>query len=443
MKRQIAIFLSALLLCLAFTGCKTESASQKRLWVVTDLGYEWSSGGERDLSEERAKVDFQAILDYFGGLPEDMEVELEILPVKDADLNARLTRIKTEILAGGGPDVFLLSCNDPVRSIWNQEKLFPNPEKAMYSGFFLPLDEYIENAEFMEWDKLTPVVMEAGRTEEGQMILPFCYNTYVILAEKSTLGEKTPDNWDEAVGGENPVYQKGYAWAASAAFPSVFPRIVDNRTEELSITKEELLHRVEQCLSCPEYGWEDEYPAVFSLIPEFDNGRGNVWEGDLEKTTFLPMRNTEGGYSAYVTYYGAVNRNTEFPQEAFTILDMFLSKPVLKRVPFGGVVGAREQGKGIYLFSNFRSIPVHEELYLGVENTVDRLFVSEETFEIFDGLRGEITDVYFPSDIERTIGEMYGDYYYSMDTWSEEDREGLEKLVSDTYDRVWMMLGES
>lgn len=433
--------LSALLLCLAVSGCQAETAQTKKLWVVTDLGYEWSLAGKLDLNQERADRDFQAILDYFGGLPEDMEVELEILPVKDEDLNARLTRLKTEILAGGGPDVFLLTCDDTGYSVLNQERLFPNPEKAMYAGFFLPLDEYIENARFMEWDKLTPVVMSAGRTEEGQMILPFCYDAGVMSMKKEFLGEKPPANWDEAVDGGNPVYQKGYAWLADWALAHVFPKVVDNRREELLISKEELLHRVNQVLSCPG-PWSDYPVEVSFLFPNSLNSDFDpVWETDLENTVFLPMRNTDGGYTAHITYYGAVNRNTEFPQEAFTVLDMFLSKQVLKREAFGGVVGDPRRDGGIYLFSNFGTVPVHEDLLLGRENSVEGVVCSEEAFRNFDSLRREITDVYFPSDIEKTVGETldacYIDYRYPK------SKEEVEKLVFEAYDRIWMMLGES
>ena len=443
MKKRIVILFLAFLLCFPCIGCSTEDTSQKKLWVVTDLGWRWSLAGEDELNEERAEVDFQAILNYFGGLPEDLEVELEVLPVNAADLNARLTRIKTEILAGGGPDVFLLTCDDPGGGGWTaQERLFPNPEKAMYAGFFLPLDEYIENAQFMEWDKLTPVVMEAGRTEEGQMIMPFNYNTAgVVVTKKEFLGEKVPKNWDEAVDGENPVYQKGYSWLALNGFPNVFPKVVDNKTEELLITKEELLHRVNQTLLCPNY--RSEYPAeITAFVPAGEGQDGyNLWETDLDNTVFLPMRNTEGGYTAYVTYYGAVNRNTDFPQEAFSILDMFLSKQVQKREIFGGTAGDLQRGRQIYLFSNTGYSPVHEELYLGAQNSVDTISASERAFENFDNLRKEITDVYFPSDIEKTIGEMYADCYYSYQ--EKGNSKDIEKLVSEAYDRIWMMSGES
>ena len=164
-------FLLCLALACVLSGCGQEEP--QKLWVLTDLDYWWTSGGEAPSGAEGAQQDFQEILAYFHRLPEDMEVELEVLPVEEDALNARLSRIRTEILAGGGPDVFLLSCDLPENLWMSQERLFPNVEHALYGDFFLPLDPHLEKAQFLEWEKLTPAVMEAGRTEEGQLFCPW------------------------------------------------------------------------------------------------------------------------------------------------------------------------------------------------------------------------------------------------------------------------------
>ena len=44
----------------------------------------------------------------------------------------------------------------------------------MKNHLSLPLDNYIENAKYMGWDKFLPVVMDAGRNDEGQQIIPLC-----------------------------------------------------------------------------------------------------------------------------------------------------------------------------------------------------------------------------------------------------------------------------
>lgn len=426
----------------------SSGASEKKvLRVVTDLNKNWSGGWDIPLNKERADYDFQAILDYFGGLPDGIEAELEVLPTDEVELNTRLTRMKTEILAGGGPDVFLLSCDWPTTHWVNQERLFPNPEKAMYSDFFLPLDEYIENARFMEWEKLTPVIMDAGRTEEGQLLLPFSYQCEIIQAMEHIPEEELPKNWDEAVTSDNLMFQKGYACAAGYAFSSVFPKVVDNRTGKLLITEEELLARVKQSLSCPYL--KSEVPAqAIDLFYSNMNSEGEEYsKEELENITFFPLRNTEGGVAAHIAYYGAVNRNTEYPQAAFDILDMFLSKQVQKRDFVGRTEGDPTDGRGhIYLFSNLHSVPVHEDLLMNSLNSADGFSMSPENFEIFCELRSQITTAYFPSVIDRAIGEMYDSCYDNDDgqfTYKVRSDEEVEKIVSDTYDKIGLMLGES
>ena len=64
---------------------------------------------------------------------------------------------------------------------------------------FLPLDSYIEKAQFMEWDKLTPVVMDAGRTEKGQFLLPMTYTVPAVAFRRSDV-EHTPSKdmkWED------------------------------------------------------------------------------------------------------------------------------------------------------------------------------------------------------------------------------------------------------
>ena len=62
--------------------------------------------------------------------------------------------------------------------------LFQNPEKVMYSGTFLPLDSYIQNAKYFNPEHYNPVIMEAGKTEEGQCLLPVTYDYRISYFEE-------------------------------------------------------------------------------------------------------------------------------------------------------------------------------------------------------------------------------------------------------------------
>lgn len=70
------------------------------------------------------------------------------LPRTGAERESQLTSIRTEVLAGKGPDIFICSC--PNFDYDNSKPLFLFPNQVMERRVFLPLDSYLENAEYME-----------------------------------------------------------------------------------------------------------------------------------------------------------------------------------------------------------------------------------------------------------------------------------------------------
>lgn len=94
----------------------------------------------------------------YGG-PEEMEVDY--IPKEGADRESMIKHLKTELMSGSGPDLFIVDAFDG--NFYNEKPMFPIPEQMIERRVFLPLDEYIEKAQFAQWDRLTPKVMEAGR----------------------------------------------------------------------------------------------------------------------------------------------------------------------------------------------------------------------------------------------------------------------------------------
>lgn len=97
---------------------------------------------------------------------------------------AEITQINTEILSGGGPDVFLMgvrltSCN-----------LFPDLQKAMRNGAFLEcgslLKAYGADCESTDY---WPGLMQAGRWQNGQYIVPLSFDVLTALADGTTLAK--------------------------------------------------------------------------------------------------------------------------------------------------------------------------------------------------------------------------------------------------------------
>ena len=175
-----------ILLCCVLTSCTQQKPAA--LHILLDV-----CGDSRSAAEAEAKMENFITNMAYSGIP--IEAEIEVMPVTGSDRKAALQRVRTEIASGKGPDVFILSAEP--RTV-NAEPLFGFPECAMDDGRFLVLDELIEKAQFMEWDKLTPAVMEAGRTEDGQMLLPLTYTFPVTVFRKGEAAlELSPDRSNE------------------------------------------------------------------------------------------------------------------------------------------------------------------------------------------------------------------------------------------------------
>lgn len=74
----------------------------------------------------------------------------------------------------------------------------------MINGVFLPLNDYIENAQLMEFEKLEPGVMSAGQYDGEQYILPLSYTmplTMYNADEVQDTASKTM-TWDQMFEGE-------------------------------------------------------------------------------------------------------------------------------------------------------------------------------------------------------------------------------------------------
>lgn len=360
-----------------------------------------------------AMYDFWSTLKNTGKLE---DVVIEYIPSPRGmsgdtqDVSARaaaIDRIRAEIMAGEGPDVFLMTYmvyHGPMGCEYDEtDILFKYPEKAMANGVFLPLDEYIENnTQFAEWDKFTKPVMDAGRNEEGQQIIPLTY-TFPLLCYPKSEWEHTPDKsltWNDLLSDpELSVYGKDLA-NCSESFVDFYTKeeldgilwhmryilgkYADYESEELLFTEEELLQRVNEILLLDR---KDRYTEVEGACERFAGIR--LAQREIDKpTTFLPLYSDDGGIVASIENFAAVNRNTDRPEDAFTVIDLLMSKHL-------------QQSSAIYtdLLYNKDSIPMHEELFQeSAPLATSNYFMTEENFEAFCTVREQLTGANFEAE---------------------------------------------
>ena len=369
-----------------------------------------------------------------GGLAEDwkkycggMEVEvIELSHNETADM--KNTEIRTEIMSGGGPDVFVLAC--PVSENENISYLFSNPEKVMESDLFLPLDEYMENAEYMKPEQWNQTILEAGRTEDGQVLLPVYYRYCAyMIPQKDVQGVEQPASWEEVYTSENPALKSTLGndmWSSS--FPFLFGKLADYQKGELTFSKEELAACLDEALLFEESNTSTEESMEMGLTGWGDETFYSEVRASLEEEPVgFTLPNKDGGVTAMVTLYAAVNRNTEHPEEAFAFLDFMLSDEVTSGIGFKRDEKFYGSGGGKFLTEG---ITVNQKVF------VDRYCRNDKAKEIYESINGRIDTVRYYSDMDEELYQLYGRYKYTQ------QQTEREELIQSTYDRMKMKVAE-
>ena len=129
MKRKLSVLLAALLCTLSLASCgappppagisKSDDSSGKTsgssssgtvdkdaLRVCVDL--EYRAGYTEGKTPENAFYNLMNTVKSLGG-PEN--VSFEYLPREGTERETALDRVRTEIMSGGGPDMFIIACN--------------------------------------------------------------------------------------------------------------------------------------------------------------------------------------------------------------------------------------------------------------------------------------------------------------------------------------------
>ena len=236
-------------------------------------------------------------------------------------------------MAGKGPDVFVCLSGFGAHYFENdtgfcfEESLFRFPQQAMERNMFLPLDDYIEKAQFMEWDKLTPIVMEAGKNEHGQLLLPMTYTMplgYYRSADVEYRLEDTSLTWDDMLSGGPETLLQAANISESHQSAALAP-IADYEKDQLALTEEELLEYVTSRMDARGRLGEMD-------LPECSNGllHPNNWfdeeNGASDELTLVPVFSRSGGYYAVITSFAGINVNTKRPDDAFFVVDYIMSK---------------------------------------------------------------------------------------------------------------------
>ena len=138
--KQLNIVVITLVISLLLGGCGRQAASEKPvLWVLTEESH-----------SDGMNYQAQMAVEAFAERHPEVTVNLEILPLDDEPRQIRLKRLRTQIMSGKGPDVYLLPTgNQVILRLYSNPKyipispLFPDVNHVMEQGVFLTFLPYM------------------------------------------------------------------------------------------------------------------------------------------------------------------------------------------------------------------------------------------------------------------------------------------------------------
>ena len=427
MKRKIALLMA--LLCLTIVllpGCKEDKgqSSSRRDTQKTADKMEETTGLKTvsilvDLADGTAE-EITKTLNKVPGFGEDFIYQIEVLPplFQKQDRDNIMTRVRTEIMAGKGPDLFLCS-----HRLYGYDAgpddmpFFKFPVQAMSNRIFLPLDDYIEEAGNIDWDSMQPVVMEGGRNQEGQQIVPLSYTFETAIFDGSYTPEaKFPMTWQQMTEDPDPNIRA----ASYGHMYNIIGELADYSKDAPAFTEEELL------------GWVTKQYDIWQTVPKeyrdvkcimMDQGYlsdldENFSLGGKEEYTMIPLCNISGGVTANITTFAAINRNARYPDEAFKVIEYLLDPEV-------------QQTSTLFQFCT-QGLPV----YTGTGNSDtpsgSRWQMNEANYKAVTEIQEMINVANFPGPVDAGVWGVMG--------YDEEERK---KSAHEQYVLIEMLLAES
>lgn len=348
---------------------------------------------------------------------EGSNLEVEIIKISRDETAAqiKITELRTEIMAGEGPDLFIFSTDLPYVTPDTRitHMLFPNPEKFLYADVFLPLDSYLKESSYINIENCNQAVLKAGQTDEGQLLLPIIYNycACIFPEEENNQELPFPNSWEEIISNETMI--QALLSQSSMGFLSYLGPYADYKREELLVSEEDLIEQFNFSRFTKQQ-WEN---VSFELVTTENFLRKYLKNSKGEIHTFYAVPNINGGVTANISVYAGMNRNTKLADEAFSLLEnIYRSIITWESFPSRGI--GIEQGDYIK--------KLYESWY----------GISSEDIESFYKMNNTITEARFYSLWDYSLYDIF------MSSYMDNDPEVIEQKLKDLYTTMQMQLRE-
>lgn len=350
------------------------------VWMVSiaGCGKERSQGKEKELvvlTDTYLKSPADYMADFFMKKHPDIKVRVEMLVDDSAEeRTADLKKWNTQILAGKGPDVYLLSTISPTALYENgmEETLLSNANKAMQSGAFAALTSYMEKDSFWKESNYNKNILEAGKYDGKQYVLPISCQYFGLTGTEEGVIPDIENIEELREYSINP-----YAFILVSA--EWMQPAVNYEEGKVLFDKEKWSKFAADCVKADieEENYEEGSDSfTISRIEE-------RLSPEVKECIALP--NLNGKKMAAVEQYGAIGMSSDYKEEAYEFLMLFLNDEYEK---------AKQEGdSGIREFTPNSGVLLSESDEYFRENPL--VFASYQ----------ELDGAYFPTDVEMFLYE--------------------------------------
>ena len=374
MKKLLSLFVCALLLLSCCSACEKgpeKEAGPVTLTILTELNN--GLGVSPEWGADYYAQALNSVINEFNRTHDSVKIEKQVLPwdKTSSKREIQLQNLQTELMAGKGPDIFLLPSG--VTEGENQtrlESVFPDVQMAMKNLFFADLSDYYDADEDLKTEELQQDVMNAGVLGGARYVLPLGWDMPVVAVNLDKIEEFgfTQEDFSlpfpeflRACDNSSP---RGVVAGMYSEYTALcFPQLFDYEKETVAVPQELLSDTVDSFSSLFEHykGFDNNTVTVGLTAKSLDSylsqdGAPFHLSANLpfyvdtlhqtldlmamakcedEPVVFYPLRSGDGSTVAEVTFYGAVNANCEHPQEAYEFLRMLLMPEVQFQTGYG------------------------------------------------------------------------------------------------------------
>lgn len=439
MKRNslFKVCLLVILTLLFITGCQGDEKQKNSTeyhaidYDNIDFANERAKYAKREkelvvLTEENLKREIDSIALWYMRSQDEVKITIEVLAEDETQRENQLQKMRTKIMAGEGPDVYIMDIQNELTDESDEKaSLFANVNKTIESGVFETLTSYMETDSYWKEQPMEDAFLKAGQMDEQQYVLPLSCDYYVLAGinvDEPNLGDNIME-WLSYINVTDDDTIKNGCSMLTMQSARLFQPAIDYQNKSVTIQKEEWISYMAELLVPYRKAWyvmdktgERGYCA-WSIQQVMDDMQGFINE-DAEKYNFCKsIPGLEGECKATVRTWGAVGKNSEYKQEAYDFLMLFLNNKVTKDEYAGVYYNGVDECVGV------DGIPTQAEV---LEQYMERKKISKEQQELVLSSFEQINVVYFPTEVESLVQEKV--------------EEALRGITSDKSESDWRLL---